>query len=126
MNGYNILKIIHITTAFISIAGFFIRGIWMMQSSATLHKRWARIAPHVNDALLLLSAIALVFITAQYPGPAIWINVKIIALVFYIVLGTIALKRGRTMGIRVISWCLAILTFAYIMVVAFSKSALPI
>lgn len=126
MSSYTILKIIHIATAFISIVGFFIRGIWMMQSSSRLNSRWVKIAPHINDTFLLLSAIALVFITSQYPGPATWINAKIIALVLYIVLGTIALKRGKTMGIRVISWCLALLTFAYIFTVAFSKSALPI
>ena len=126
MSSYNILKIIHIATAFISILGFFIRGIWMMQSSSSLNHRWIKIAPHINDTFLLLSAIVLVFITSQYPGPVTWINAKIIALVLYIVLGTIALKRGKTMEIRVISWCLALLTFVYIFMVAFSKNALPI
>ena len=126
MSSYIIFKNIHIVTAFISIGGFFIRGILMMQSSSILHHRWVKIVPHINDTILLLSAVALVFITAQYPGPVTWINVKIIALVLYIVLGTIALNRGKTMQIRVITWCLALLTFAYIILVAFSKSVLPI
>lgn len=126
MSSYTLLKIIHIATAFISIVGFFIRGIWMMQSSSILQHRWIKIAPHVNDTVLLLSAIALVFITNQYPGPAMWLNAKIIALLVYIVLGTIALKRGKTIEIRIIAWCLAILTFIYIIAVAYSKSVLPI
>ena len=126
MSIYTLLKIIHIATAFISIAGFFIRGIWMMQSSSILQHRLTKTLPHINDTILLLSAIALVFIIAQYPGPATWINAKIIALVLYIILGTIALKRGKTIRIRVVSWFLALLTFAYILVVAFSKNALPI
>ena len=126
MSAYIILKYIHVITAIISIAGFITRGIWMMLSSVMLQQRWVKIAPHINDTLLLASAIALVFITSQYPGPAAWINAKIIALVVYIVLGIIALKPSRPMGVRIIAWCLAILTFAYIVLVALGKSAIPV
>jgi len=125
MNSYTVIKILHIATAFISIAGFFIRGIWMIYDSPMLQHRWAKIAPHINDTLLLLSAIALVFITAQYPGPVDWINAKILALILYIVLGIIALNRGKTKGIRTTAWCLALLTFTYITMVALNKNVLP-
>ena len=74
MSSYLLLKSIHIVTAIISISGFIVRGIWMMQSSAMLQKRWVKIAPHINDTILLLSAIALVIISAQYPGSSGWIN----------------------------------------------------
>lgn len=126
MSSYTTLAAIHILTAFISVTGFFMRGIWMMRSSSLLQQRWVRVAPHINDTVLLLSAIALVFITSQYPGPAAWLNAKIVALVVYIVLGVIALNRGKTKGVRVTAWCLALLAYTYIMVVAFSKNALPI
>lgn len=126
MSAYIILKYIHVVTAIISIVGFIVRGVWMMLSSTMLQQRWVKIAPHINDTLLLATAIALVFITAQYPGPAAWINAKIIALVVYIVLGIIALKPSRPMGVRITAWCLAILTFAYIVLVALSKSAIPV
>ena len=125
MTAYFVLKYLHIATVILSIAGFIIRGIWMIQSSAMLQQRWVKIAPHVNDTILLLSAIALVIITAQYPGQLAWVNAKIIALVVYIALGFVALKPTRPKNIRVIAWCLAILIFAYIIWVAFSKSALP-
>ena len=126
MSGYIILKFIHLATAFISIAGFIIRGIWMIQASAILQRRWMRIAPHINDTVLLVSAIALVMITLQYPGPTTWINAKIAALLLYIILGTVALKRGKTKQIRIISGMLALLTFAYIVMVAISKNPLII
>ncbi len=126
MSGYIILKFIHLATAFISIAGFIIRGIWMIQASAILQRRWIRIAPHINDTVLLVSAIALVMITLQYPGPTTWINAKIAALLLYIILGTVALKRGKTKQIRIISGMLALLTFAYIVMVAISKNPLII
>ena len=123
MSGYAILKFIHVATAFISVVGFIIRGIWMIQSSSMLQERWVRIAPHINDTFLLVSAIALVMVTSQYPGPVMWVNAKIAALLLYIILGTVALNRGKTKRIRIISGFLALLTFAYIVMVAFSKNA---
>ena len=126
MSSYGVLLFVHISTVFISIAGFLVRGVWMMQASALLQQRWVRVAPHVNDTLLLVSAIALVVITSQYPGPSSWINAKIIALVIYILLGIIALNRGKTMQVRVTAWVLAVVVYAYMVLVAFSKSAFPI
>ncbi len=78
--------------------------------------------PHINDTILLLSAISLVIVTSQYPGLVIWINAKIAALLIYIILGTVALKRGETKLIRIISGVLALLTFSYIGMVALSKN----
>ena len=124
MSLYLFLKSIHIFTAILSISGFFIRGIWMIQSSDFLKLRWVKITPHVIDTVLLLSAIALVVITSQYPGSLSWLNAKIAGLIVYIVLGSIALRYGKTKQIRVYAWCLALITFAYIVSVAYSKSAL--
>jgi len=121
---YLILKSIHATTAILSIAGFIIRGVWMMRSSPLLNERWVKIAPHINDAFLLATAITLVIMTSQYPGSTTWINAKIIGLVLYIVLGTIALKRGKTKSIRIAAWVMAIVMFAYIVSVALSKNIL--
>jgi uncharacterized membrane protein SirB2 len=124
MSGYNILKSIHTATALISVAGFTIRYIWMIQASSILQQPWIRIAPHINDTVLLLSAIVLVIATQQYPGPTAWVNAKIVALLLYIIFGTIALKRGKTNRIRMVSGILALLTFAYIVMVALSKNPL--
>ncbi len=124
--AYLILKYIHISTVAISFLGFIVRGIWMIQSSTLLQQRWVKIAPHINDTILLLTAIALVVITAQYPGANSWINAKILALVLYIILGTIALKRGETKKVRIVSWCIALLTFTYIILVAIYKNPVPI
>ena len=126
MSAYIVLKYIHVITVIISIVGFLVRGVWMMQSSAMLQQRWVKISPHINDTLLLISAIALIIITAQYPGPVAWVNAKLIALVVYIVLGFIALRPGRPMSVRITAWCLAILTFGYIVLVALSKNVVPI
>ncbi len=122
MSAYLAFKTIHVVTALLSILGFFIRGIWMMQSSPSLNKKWVRVLPHVNDTFLLVSAIALVVITAQYPGPVAWINAKIVGLILYIVLGTVALKRGKTKTVRIIAWLAAIAVFAFILASGLNKS----
>lgn len=126
MTFYLLVKVIHVSTAIISILGFFVRGVWMMRSSPMLNVRWVKIAPHINDTLLLISAIVLVIITSQYPGPVAWINVKIIGVIIYIILGTIALKYGKTKRVRIIAWCLALLIYSYIVLVAISKNSLLI
>ncbi len=126
MSSYIFLLAVHVGTVFISITGFFVRGIWMMRSSPLLQRRWIKIVPHINDTFLLVSAIALVVLTSQYPGPAAWINAKIIALVVYIVLGIIALNRGKTMQVRVLAWCGALVVYAYMVAVALSKNPLPV
>ncbi|MGH1537958.1 MAG: SirB2 family protein [Gammaproteobacteria bacterium] len=124
MSLYETIKFIHAVTALLSISGFVLRGFWMMQGSAKLQRRWVNIVPHINDTILLVSAIILVIVSTQYPIYTAWINAKIIALLIYIILGTIALKRGKTKIIRVFSWCLAILVFAYIVFVANTKQLL--
>ena len=126
MSSYIFLLAVHVGTVFISITGFFVRGIWMMRSSPLLQRHWIKIVPHINDTFLLVSAIALVVLTSQYPGSAAWINAKIIALVVYIVLGIIALNRGKTMQVRVLAWCGALVVYAYMVAVALSKSPLPV
>jgi uncharacterized membrane protein SirB2 len=45
-------------------------------------------------------------------------------LVVYFGLGTVALKRGRTRGVRVVAFAAAIATFGYIVSVAITKTPL--
>ena len=47
---------------------------------------------------------------------------KIIALLMYIGIGTVALKRGRSKQIRVFAWLLGLATFMYIVSIAYTKS----
>lgn len=122
MSLYQIIKYIHVITAVVSISGFFLRGVWMVRQSPMLQKRPVKVIPHVNDTLLLVSALIMVFMSAQYPFVADWLSAKVIGLVVYILLGMVALKWGATPGIRVTAWLLALLTFAYIVSVALTRS----
>ncbi len=119
---YETLKLIHIGTAVLTISGFVLRGYWMLSGSPQLQKKLVRIAPHIIDTAFLLSGIALI-VTLHIPLLSQnWLLMKFVALAAYIVLGTIALGRGKTMRSRTTAFVLALATFAYIVGVALSKS----
>jgi uncharacterized membrane protein SirB2 len=118
------LKFIHVSCAFISIAGFGLRGYWMMSDNPLLQHRVVRRLPHVIDTLLLLSAIMLLVVWRLSPLETPWLGAKVIALLVYIGLGMVALRFGRSKGIRVGAWLLALITAGYIVSVAYSKNPL--
>lgn len=88
-----------------------------------IHKA-VRIAPHLVDTILLVSAIGLTLLIDQYPFQTDWLTVKFFALIAYILLGTIALKRGKTRTIRYLALASAILTFGFIVSVAWNHQPL--
>lgn len=121
--SYLALKHFHVTCAVLSGSLFLLRGFWMLQDSPTLQRRWVRTAPHVIDTLLLSSALIMVFWSGQYPFVQNWLTAKVIALLVYIGLGTIALKRGKTRAIRISAFIGAVLVFVYIVGVALTRQA---
>src|SRR5690625_7262182 len=80
---YPIMKHLHMTLAFLTLFSFALRGIWMMRRSPLLHQRWVKIAPHIIDTLLLVTALILAGILRYNPGAHPWLMAKIIALVVY-------------------------------------------
>jgi uncharacterized membrane protein SirB2 len=122
--NYLLLKHFHMTCAALSGSFFLVRGAWMLAGSALLQRRWVKVVPHIVDTLLLASAIGLAVWSRQYPGVMPWLTAKVVALVVYIVLGAVALKYGRTKGIRAAALAAALVTFGYIVAVAVTKSPL--
>ena len=120
---YLLLKIIHIACAIASICGFMLRGYWMMTSSDLLQQKLTRFAPHIVDTLFLLSGIAMLYMLSLNPLTQGWLVAKFGGLIAYILLGTIAIKRGPTLQIRMIAFVGAVSVFAYIAGVALSRSA---
>ncbi len=119
---YSALKIIHVSFAILSIAGFVLRGVWMFGHSAKLQRRIVRVAPHVVDTAFLISGIWLIVILHLVVREQAWLIAKLIALILYIVFGAIALRWGRTMQIRAAAFVAALLAYLYIAGVALSKS----
>lgn len=123
--AYSLIKSLHLATIALTLALFVLRGTWMMTGSPRLQARWVRIVPHVNDTLLLSSGIALAVLVQQYPLVHGWLTAKFFALIAYILLGTIALKRGKTKAQRVAAWIAALLVFGYMVAVAMAHDPFP-
>ena len=126
MPGYLILKAAHVSFAALSAGGFVLRGWWMWRGSPLLQHRLTRLLPHINDTLLLASAIWLALWSRQYPVVMDWLTAKVLALLLYIVLGSLALKRGRTARTRRWAFAGALATYGYIVLVAVTRNPWPL
>lgn len=121
--NYLFIKHLHITFALLSGGFFLLRGIWMLGESPLLQQRWVKVVPHVVDTLLLTSALVMVFWSGQYPFEQPWLTAKLLALIVYIGLGTVALKRGKTRGMQTFALFAALTVFGYILAVALTRDA---
>lgn len=122
--SYLALKHLHITAVLLSGTGFFLRGLLMLGDSPVLTRRWLKVAPHVVDTVLLGSAIAMAVMSAQYPFVQPWLTAKFFGLLAYILLGMMALKRGRTKAVRAGFFIAALAAFAFIVTVALTRDPL--
>lgn len=117
--NYFAIKHLHVTAAVLSILFFVIRAYWSVTGSALLQARAVKILPHIVDTVLLVCGIIL----AMMIGPEQpWILAKIIALVLYVVVGTVAIKRGKTPRSRAIAAVVAVVIFIYIIGVALQQN----
>ncbi|MGL6111052.1 MAG: SirB2 family protein [Rubrivivax sp.] len=121
---YAVLKLVHQTTAALSLAGFFARGLGNFAGAPWARGPLARSLPHVVDTGLLLSALAMAWMLRLSPGAAPWLAAKIGGLLLYIALGMLALRPGRPLAVRAGAWVAALLTFGWIVSVALSKDPL--
>ena len=119
-----IAKDIHVTCVIATFILFFIRGVWMIVDSDMLQRKWTRRVPPVIDTLLLASAVVLSVTIHQYPLVHGWLTAKVVALLFYIGFGMIALTYGKTKTIRLTAWVAAQFCFFYIVAVAITKNPL--
>jgi uncharacterized membrane protein SirB2 len=112
------IKWVHIAAVIASGALFALRGI-AVQFGAS----WAMAAPlrylsYTIDTVLLTAAMMLVSIVHQYPFVQAWLTVKVCLLVVYVLLGTFALKRGRTPRTRLVCFVAALALYGFIASVA--------
>jgi uncharacterized membrane protein SirB2 len=118
LDFYPQIKLIHIAAVLLSGGLFFLRGL-----ALHLGGRWPMAAPvryssYAIDTVLLVAALMLAAMLHQYPFVHGWLTMKVVLLVVYIVLGSFALKRGRTRTIRVLCWLAALAVYAFIITVA--------
>lgn len=117
-----VLKTVHVFTVLVTLLLFVVRAAGRLRAAAWVRNRWLRITPHVNDSVLLFSAIGLTVQTGQYPFLQGWLTAKVLGLTGYIALGAFALGEGRRRTARIVAAAAALLLFAYIFSVALTKS----
>lgn len=121
----SLIKFVHVTCVALSYSLFFLRGVWMLRDSPALQRRWVKYAPHAVDTLLLASAVTLAWQLGISPLEAPWLAAKIVALLLYIGIGSVTLKRGKTMRVRIVAWLTAQVVFLYIVSVAVTRDPAP-
>ena len=126
MSLYLFVKYVHVGCVVLSLAGFAARGALMLRGSPLLQARFVRVAPHVVDTLLLASALWRAWMMQQYPFVHGWLTAKVLGLLAYIILGSIALRRGHTRAVRLAALAGALLAAGYVAAVALTKNPLPL
>ncbi|WP_089794208.1 SirB2 family protein [Halomonas korlensis] len=124
MEHYPLIKHLHITAATLSILFFMLRAWWSVREVPMLQRRWVKITPHLIDTILLALGVVLMVMLSAWPHQHPWLAAKLIALLVYIALGTLAIKRGRTPMVRAITALAAVVTFVYMLGTAIRHSPL--
>ncbi|MCK8515811.1 SirB2 family protein [Methylonatrum kenyense] len=126
MEHYGLIKLIHQSSAALSLSLFVLRAALLnCKIPVSTGNNLIQVIPHVVDTILLTSAVALAVMARQAPFVDHWLTAKVVALLVYIALGSLALKRARTLAGRLLSLSLALATFGYIVWVAFTKNPAP-
>ncbi len=94
---YAAFKHLHMVAITLSVLLFVVRYCLMMANSSLTEKKFFKVTPHVVDTVLLLSGIALIFITGYMPftEEASWLTQKLSCVLAYIALGFFTLKYGN-------------------------------
>jgi len=118
-----IVKALHIALAYLTVAGFVIRGVWAINASPLREEHWVKTAPHVVDTLLLSLGALLAFRLGVSPLSG-WLAAKLLGLFAYIGFGVVTM-RAATRSIRVAGFAGALASVLYIFAVAVSRSPWP-
>lgn len=120
---YMVVKDLHVTLALLSLALFCIRAYWSTVGSWRLQNCWVRIVPHIIDTFLLICGLWLASLLSAWDFT--WLQVKLMSIVVYIMLGVMAIRPGRSAKMKAFMALLSIVVFIYIFVIAILKNPLP-
>ncbi|HSI56809.1 MAG TPA: SirB2 family protein [Ideonella sp.] len=115
---YPQVRAVHIGAVLASGAVFALRGAGVLGGM-----RWPQAAPlrylsYAVDTVLLTAALMLVSMLPAAVFANHWLTVKLVLLVVYVVLGSFALKRGRSARVRALCFGAAVAVYAFIFGIA--------
>jgi len=122
---YPHIKWVHIASVLASGALFLLRGLLVQ----TGRERWAmaalpRFLSYGIDTVLLSAALMLLTILPHAMYATGWLALKLVLLVAYVVLGSLALKRGRTARMR--RWCFVGALAVYVTIIGIARAHHPL
>jgi len=125
MEIYQLIKTLHMTSALLSVVGLIVRYGWSIKQDPRLQLRWVKIFPHINDTLLLVAGIFLVYFgpysPIAQPGSFAWLIAKWVLLLVYIIAGSFALKRATTEQAKMMAMLVSLVSILLIFYLAFFK-----
>jgi uncharacterized membrane protein SirB2 len=112
------IKAVHVAAVLASGGLFAVRGALVLAGV-----RWAMAAPlrylsYSIDTVLLTAAMMMLTALKLNPFLLPWLATKLVLLVVYVVLGSLALKRARSARARAVFYAAALATFAMMYSVA--------
>lgn len=120
------LKYLHLVTVAASFALFFVRGIWVLRSYPDSEEKWVRVLPHVVDAVLVLSAVAMLAVSPLKGWPGNWLTVKLALIVVYVAFSLYLFGRARAFATRILVFVPALLIFLLVTTIAVMRNPLGI
>ena len=115
---YPQIRFVHIACVIASGLLFALRGTLMLAGARGYNHIALRALSWSIDTTLLTAALMLATLLHQYPFVHAWLTVKVLLLVVYIGLGTLALKRGSTRARRALWFAAALAVYLTIVSVA--------
>ena len=116
-----LVRLVHITCAGISIAGFVVRAALGILAGIDYRRGIWRWLPHVNDTVLFTAAIVLAAGTGQAPWERPWLGIKLVAVLAYIVAGKFALDPRLDRPRRLLALAAGLACFALVVWIAVSR-----
>jgi uncharacterized membrane protein SirB2 len=118
------VRAIHVGCVALSGSLFTLRGVLRLNGVALANHIALRVASIIIDSVLLTAAILLTVILRQYPFLNDWLTVKLLLLVVYVALGSMALSRAKTGMGQIAAFGGALLAFIAIIGVAITRQPL--
>lgn len=115
---YPQIKAVHVGCVVASGTLFALRGALLLAGRSWANHALPRYLSYAIDTALLTAALMLSTLLRQYPFAHGWLTVKVLLLVAYVVLGSLALKRARTTRGRALAYVAALATYVLIVSVA--------
>ena len=121
---YPQIKYVHVLMVLLSGALFAMRGIGVLAGARWPQSLPVRWASYAIDTTLLTAAMMLLTILPWAMFGNGWLGTKLLLLVAYVVLGSLALKRGRSVRVR--GWCYGAAVLVYLAMIGIARAHHPL